>query len=239
MNRTPQSQTNTTHGAEAPAISLRGLSRRLGGEMVLAGIDLDVTAGRVVVLRGSNGAGKTTLLKVLATRLRPTAGGGAVHGNDLVLQAESVRSAIGFLGVYGGNYPMLTARENLALAAGLVPQGVVRGSTRRDDSSTVLDMVGLGAAADKLVRTFSSGMKKRLGLARLAMLDPRLWLLDEPYAALDDEAKALVDGLIAGARQRGRTVLLASHESDRPELAPDAVLLLAGGRIRHLEGGRS
>jgi len=91
----------------------------MGGEPVLRSIDLDVSPGRVVVLRGSNGAGKTTLLKVLATRLRPSSGGGAVFGNDLVRQANEVRASVGFLGAYGSNYPMLTARENLVLATSL------------------------------------------------------------------------------------------------------------------------
>jgi len=207
----------------------------MGGETVLRSIDLDITAGRVVVLRGSNGAGKTTLLKVLATRLRPTSGGGAVHGDDLITRAAAVRAHVGFLGVYGGNYPMLSARENLELASALTAsaasdKGKV-GVPAAAGIAAALELGGLGHTRNKLVRTFSSGMKKRLGLARLVLTDPRLWLLDEPYAALDDEAKSLVDRLVAEARGRGRTVLMASHESDRTELAPDAVLLLDAGLI--------
>lgn len=229
--------------ASPPAISLRGLQRRMGSEMVLQGVDLDVAAGRVVVLRGSNGAGKTTLLKVLATRLRPSFGSGSVFGHDLVKEAHAVRAHVGFLGVYGGNYLMLSARENLGLAAALGGVGAAGapsvgtagtggGSYGTDDQiASMIDLVGLGGARDKLVRSYSSGMKKRLGLARMALLDPSVWLLDEPYAALDDDAKALVDRLVVEARSRGRTVFMASHESDRPELAPDAVLLLKEGRV--------
>jgi ABC-type multidrug transport system ATPase subunit len=208
----------------------------MGGESVLRSIDLDVSPGRVVVLRGSNGAGKTTLLKVLATRLRPSSGGGAVFGNDLVRQANEVRASVGFLGVYGSNYPMLTARENLVLATSLSSYPALgAGAGAAPDRAAIdaaLSLAGLEDARDKLVRSFSSGMKKRLGLARLVLTDPRLWLLDEPYAALDDEAKSLVDRLVSEARGRGRTVLMASHESDRHELAPDAVLQLQGGRLR-------
>lgn len=221
--------------ASPPAISLRGLQRRMGSEMVLQGVDLDVAAGRVVVLRGSNGAGKTTLLKVLATRLRPSFGSGSVFGHDLVKEAHAVRAHVGFLGVYGGNYLMLSARENLGLAAALGGAGTAGtgvGAYGTDDQiASMIDLVGLGGARDKLVRSYSSGMKKRLGLARMALLDPSVWLLDEPYAALDDDAKALVDRLVVEARSRGRTVFMASHESDRPELAPDAVLLLKEGRV--------
>ena len=208
----------------------------MGGDVVLRSIDLDIASGRVVVLRGSNGAGKTTLLKVLATRLRPTSGGGAVYGADLVKQADVVRSHVGFLGVYGGNYPMLTAGENLELAGALTASTAgTRGALGVAGPAAIeaaLALVGLSEARNKLVRSFSSGMKKRLGLARLVLTDPRLWLLDEPYAALDDEAKSLVDGLVAEARERGRTVLMASHESDRNRLAPDAVLMLHAGVLR-------
>ena len=208
----------------------------MGGQLVLHSIDLDVNPGRVVVLRGSNGAGKTTLLKVLATRLRPTSGSGAVYGDDLIKHPNAVRANVGFLGVYGGNYPMLTARENLVLATALAP-AAASGSAGVSDSAAIeatLALVGLADARHKLVRSFSSGMKKRLGLARMVLLDPRLWLLDEPYAALDDEAKSLVDRVVMEARQRGRTVLMASHESDRNQLVPDAVLQLQDGHIRDI-----
>jgi ABC-type multidrug transport system ATPase subunit len=208
----------------------------MGGEPVLRSIDLDVSSGRVVVLKGSNGAGKTTLLKVLTTRLRPSSGGGAVFGNDLIMQANGVRASVGFLGVYGSNYPMLTAHENLVLATSLSSYSTAEAGSvaapERGAIEAALTLVGLADARDKLVRSFSSGMKKRLGLARLILTDPKLWLLDEPYAALDDEAKALVDRLVTEARGRGRTVLMASHESDRHDLAPDAVLQLHGGYLR-------
>ncbi len=200
----------------------------MGRELVLDGLNLEIAAGRLVLLRGSNGAGKTTLLRLLATRLRPNAGRGSVHGFDLVKQAAEVRTVTGLLSVNGGNYPVLTAAENLRLALDLAqPQRADAGA----DIEAALERVGLHAVGRKLVRTYSSGMKKRLGLARLLLLDPRLWLLDEPYSALDEAGKSLVDEVLTGARARGRTVLLASHESDRHQLAVDAVLTLAAGRL--------
>lgn len=198
---------------------------------MLDGLDLEIAAGRVVVLRGANGAGKTTLLRMLATRLRPTRGRGRVFGFDLVTQAAEVRKRVGLLSVLGGNYPVLTARENLRLAMALA------GTPDATAITEVLGRVRLEEAADNLVRTYSSGMKKRLGLARLLLRDPDLWLLDEPYAALDDAGKLLVDEAIRRARDTGRTVLMASHESDREGLAPDAVLELDGGRVRVAAGG--
>ncbi len=209
-----------------PALSLRGVRRRMGRETVLAGIDLEVAAGRLVVLRGSNGSGKTTLLRLLATRLRPHAGTASVFGHDLVSEAEAVRGRVGLLSVTGGSYPVLTGRENLGLTTSLTGKG------SDDDAEAALTRVGLAAEADKQVRYYSSGMKKRLGLARQLLRDPDLWLLDEPYSALDEDGKRLVDECLSEARARGRTVLLASHEQDRDALTPDAIVELAGGRLR-------
>lgn len=209
--------------SQAPAVQLMELERRYGRQVVLQGVNLEVSAGRVVVLGGSNGAGKTTLLRVLSTRLRPSRGHGSVFGHDLVRDAAEVRRRIAYLSVFGGSYPMLTAAENLELAARLYG--------RSADPSDLLARVGLAEVGGKLVRTFSSGMKKRLGVARLLLADASLWLLDEPYAALDDEGKGLIDRLLEGARSEGRTVLVASHELERCARFADALLTLDGGRL--------
>lgn len=211
--------------ADTPAIQLTGLTRRMGNQPVLRGVDLEVAAGRLVVLRGGNGAGKTTLLKVLATRLRPTGGTARLFGFDVLKESAEVRKRMGMLSVMGGSYPVLSARENLQMAADLAGK-------ERAAVPALLELVSLADAAEKYVRTYSSGMKKRLGLARLMLVDPELWLLDEPYAALDDAGKLLVDDVVGQARERGRTLLMASHESDRDALQPDAVLQLHDGRLR-------
>lgn len=209
----------------APAILLHDLTRRWGHERVLRGVSLEVTAGRLVALRGRNGSGKTTLLRILATRLRPSGGAARLFGHDLVKEAARVRERIAFLSVQGGSYGALTARENLRLAAtlsGAAPERV----------GEVLGRVGLARDADRPVRVFSSGMKRRVGLARVLLLDASLWLLDEPYASLDEEGRALVDDLLHEARTRGRTVLLTTHEPERVAPLVDRVLELDGGRLR-------
>ena len=203
---------------------LERLGRRYGSQLVLTDVSLTVAAGRVIVLHGPNGAGKTTLLKVLSTRLRPSRGSGAVFGFDLVREGHEVRRRTALLGVYGGAYPALTAVENLRFAANLYGE-------RRQDISGLLDEVGLSGAGAKLVRTFSSGMKKRLAIARLLLAPADLWLLDEPYAALDESGKLLVDRLLDQARGEGKTVILASHELERVEPLADAVLQVEGGGI--------
>jgi heme exporter protein A len=219
----PRPQAGAADGALA--VHLDGIAKRFGREMVLRDLRLEMAAGKIAVLKGSNGAGKTTLLRVLATRLRPTRGRGRVFGFDLQRQGDEVRRRIGLVSVLGGNYPVLTARENLRLAATLT-------GLPSHDLDAALAGVGLADVADTLVRTYSSGMKKRLGLARLLLLDPPLWLMDEPYAALDEDGKTLLDDVLAAARSRGRTVLMASHELERSARFADAVLEIKGGTLR-------
>lgn len=210
-----------------PAIELKGLGRRYGRHLVLEDVNLVVAPGKTVVLRGANGAGKTTLLRVLSTRLRPSRGAGCVFGHDLVKEGGQVRKRIAYLSVLGGSYGNLSALENLRLAARLRGRRPASG-----ELEAYLAEVGLEGARHKLARSFSSGMKKRLGLARLLLAEADLWLLDEPYAALDENGRTLVDGLLARARAVGRTVVMASHE---PGCAPaDGTLLLTGGRLARL-----
>ena len=217
----------TDGDAAAPAIALRSLVHGYGGPPVLAGIDLDVAPGRIVALHGPNGAGKTTLLRLLATRLRPQSGQARVLGFDVVRQAHEVRARIAALPVYGGAYGALSGRENLRLAVAL------RGGDPTDGAiDEALELVGLSAAGDHLVRAYSSGMRKRLSLARLRLSDAAVWLLDEPYAALDEEGQALVDELIAGARAAGRTVLIASHDLTHSRATADAVVEIVAGHLR-------
>lgn len=181
-----------------------------------------------MVLHGSNGAGKTTLLRVLSTRLRPSRGEGRVFGLDLVRDAARVRVHVAYLSVFGGAYGALSARENLALAARLYG--------KREALEPYLEQVGLLDVQHKPVRTFSSGMKKRLGIARVLLSDADLWLLDEPYAALDASGRELVDGLLTQAKAEGRTVVMASHELERSARFADRVLEVRGGSLHPVIG---
>ncbi len=208
-----------------PAIALSDVDRRWGRERVLRGVSLEVAAGRIVALRGRNGSGKTTLLRILATRLRPSSGRGEIFGHDLIREGAEVRKRIAYQSVQSGSYGALTARENLTLAATLT-------GAPRHRIDEVLRRVGLEPHAGRLVRVFSSGMKRRLGLARLLLADADLWLLDEPYASLDEDGRELVDDLLAEARQDGRTVLIASHEPERLIGRVDASLEMEQGVLR-------
>ena len=216
-------ETTTETVTETPAVELTGLARRYGASYVLSNVNLRVTRGRTLVLHGGNGAGKTTLLRVLATRLRPSQGSGRVLGFELVREAHLICEHVAYLSVFGGAYGALSAYENLSLAAKLYD--------KKGTVDELLGRVGLGDAKDRLVRTFSSGMKKRLGVARVLLSDADLWLLDEPYAALDEAGRELIDTLLLEAKANGKTVLMASHELERSARFADRTLKVVDGTL--------
>lgn len=217
--------------ARPPAVLTDDLARLFAGSSALAGISIQVEAGRCVALLGPNGAGKTTLLRVLATAIRPTYGSAAVDGLDVGRHASLVRERVAFLSHATGLYDDLTAAENLRFAASLL-------GTPDPDArvARALADVELGADAGRRVRGFSAGMRRRVALARILLASPSLVLLDEPYAALDPAGMDLVDELLAAWREVGVTVLVASHAVDRLTPHADATLRLHAGVVAELEG---
>lgn len=208
------------------ALEIEGLARRFGSRWALRGVSLVVEPGEVVALRGPNGSGKTTLLRVCATVLRPTRGSGRVFGHDLVEAPASVRPLIGLSGVATGLYDELTAEENLRFSmrmAGLTPVAEVIGATLR--------RVGLDAVKGESVRGYSTGMRRRLALARVMLRPPRLLLLDEPYASFDAEGVERVNDVVRDVRDRGDAVLIATHDLASGGGVIDRVLSLEAGRL--------
>jgi heme exporter protein A len=192
------------------AISLVGIARRFDRTWPLRAVNLEVAPGDGVALMGKNGSGKTTLLRVIATALRPNRGGGRVMGHDLISDADSVRGQVGLLGYQPGLYPDLTARENLAFALRMLGR-----TADRQVIDRVLDRVAMLPRADDRVRFFSSGMTRRVALARLLLRDHAVLLLDEPHASFDAEGLALVDDICVEARARGAAVVIATHDPVR------------------------
>jgi len=214
-----------------PAIELANLSQRFGSNYILEDISLTIQQGKRLCLQGSNGSGKTTLLRVLSSKLRPSKGEGFVLGHSLKKQADEVRKHIAYLSVLGGSYPNLTAQENLEMAAKFYGY---KSTDAKEQSKFLLDKVDLSSATNKLVRTFSSGMKKRLGIARVLLADAPIWLLDEPYAALDASGRDMIDELLSEAVSSNKTVVLASHELARVKEFVDVTLLVDQGRLSRI-----
>lgn len=207
-------------------VIVTGLRKSFRATRALEDVSFELRAGECLVLLGANGAGKTTLLKIIATLLRPSAGVVSVAGHDSVREPDQVRASLGFLGHANYLYEDLTALENLRFWTAMrrLPASV-------DQLREALAQVELeGVEADR-VRTFSSGMKRRLALARIFVGAPRLLLLDEPLAELDQRGKKWLEGVLLGFTARGGAVLMTTHSFGRGLSVADRVAILAGGRI--------
>jgi heme ABC exporter ATP-binding subunit CcmA len=204
---------------------LRSAVALAGRYPVLAGTDLDVTAGEVLVLKGPNGAGKTSILRVLAGLLPLSAGDAEVLGLDPTADARALRPLVGLLGHQNGLYDDLTAEQNVRFVA--------RAARRSPDVvPSALERLGFGgrlrgAPAGKL----SAGQRRRLAIACVLAKGPRLWLLDEPHAGLDVEHRELLDDLLREVAAGGSSVVLASHEQHATVRLADRVVTMAGGLV--------
>ncbi|MDP8936830.1 MAG: heme ABC exporter ATP-binding protein CcmA [Actinomycetota bacterium] len=208
------------------AVHLRSAVSLLGRFPALAGVDLDVAPGELLLVRGANGAGKTTLLRALAGLVPFSSGTAEVLGRDLRRDRRSVRRAVGLLGHATFLYDDLTVDDNLRFAAK---------AAGADDAAADAAMARLGLGgrlravpAGKL----SAGQRRRVALAAVVARRPELWLLDEPHAGLDAAGRDVLDDLVREAVAGGATVLLASHEVDRAGALATRTVTLAGGQVR-------
>jgi heme ABC exporter ATP-binding subunit CcmA len=215
-----------------PAVRLRAAVALLGRFPALAGVDLDVGAGEVVLLQGPNGAGKTSLLRVCAGLLPVTAGGAVVLGHDLRKDRRTVRRRVGLLGHAGFLYDDLTVQDNITFA--------VRAAGGRSETvAPALARLGLDGRLRTLsVGRLSTGQRRRVALAVVLARRADLWLLDEPHAGLDAAGRDLVDEVVREAAEGGAAVLLASHDVDRAVALADRVVVMAGGQVRTPEPAR-
>lgn len=209
----------------ADVVHLRAAVALVGRFPALAGADLDVGAGEVVLLKGPNGAGKTTLLRVCAGLVPVTAGEAVVLGEDLRRRPAAVRRRVGLLGHATSLYDELTVSEN-------VDFWVRAAGATAEDGRAALHRLGV---AERLlgvpVHALSAGQRRRVSFAVMVARRPELWLLDEPHAGLDAAGRDVVDGLVRDAAAAGATVLLASHELDRAGNVADRVVTVAGGVV--------
>jgi heme ABC exporter ATP-binding subunit CcmA len=219
--------------AMAPVVQFRAAVALAGRFPALAGVDLCLDAGEVMVVVGANGAGKTSLLRACAGLLPITAGEAAVLGVDLRTDHTTVRRHVGLLGHAAPLYDELSAAENVRFA--------VRSLALPDDcADAALERLGLvGRLRTIPTGRLSAGQRRRVALAALLARRPALWLLDEPHAGLDAPARSLLGDLIAEAATNGVAVLLSSHEPQLSVPLADRVVTMAGGRVIGEEyGGR-
>lgn len=209
-----------------PVLELQGISKRFGRLAVLRHIDLALRPGEVLGLIGANGAGKTTLMSIIAGLLPPSDGTRRYWGEVVTELGLAHRARLAVVSHTAQVYARLTARENLVLYLQLCGA-----SDRGNVVAESLERLGLASAIDRLAGTFSRGMLQRLALARAVLARPELFLLDEPFTALDRPGRALLRDVLLEERERGAALFLSSHDFDAIADVADRVILLEEGRI--------
>jgi ABC-2 type transport system ATP-binding protein len=210
------------------AISVRGLSKAYGDVQALAGVDLDVKRGTVLGLLGPNGAGKTTVVRILATLLLPDEGTARVVGLDVVHDAAKLRERIGLAGQYAAVDENLTGLENLTMV------GRLYGMPRRDAKARgneLLKRFELDEAANRPVKTYSGGMRRRLDLADALVAKPPVLFLDEPTTGLDPRSRLNLWETIEGLVADGTTVLLTTQYLDEADRLADTIAVIDHGQV--------
>jgi ABC-2 type transport system ATP-binding protein len=209
-------------------VEIAGLTKAFGEVRALAGVDVVVPRGSVTALLGPNGAGKTTVLRILATLLRPDAGRAVVAGVDVVRAPAEARRRIGLAGQHAAVDDDLTGRENLVLVGLMLHLGRRRAGARAD---RLLTAFGLADAADRLVRTWSGGMRRRLDLLASLVVSPEVLFLDEPTAGLDPRSRTEIWRVVGDLARAGTTVLLTTQYLEEADRLANDVVILDRGRV--------
>lgn len=209
-------------------IDADGVTKRFGKVQALAGLTLSLPAGRPVAILGPNGAGKTTFIRMLATLIQPDGGTLRVAGHDVVQSPMAVRRLIGLAGQSAAVEESMTGRENLVMVARLYGQS--RTDAKRN-SARILEQMHLVDAADRLVRTYSGGMRRRLDLGASLVGAPRLLLLDEPTAGLDPGSRNELWDAIAAMSRTGTDILLTTQYLDEADHLAAYIVIIDGGKV--------
>jgi heme ABC exporter ATP-binding subunit CcmA len=197
----------------------------VGGFPLLSGVNLELQTGSLSVVTGANGAGKTSLLRLIGGLVGLTSGTGRVGDIDLATgDRRELRRRVGWLGHEGSFYDDLSVEENLVFCAKALARPT-------NEIAGVLDRVELTSRASMPAKLLSAGQRRRLALAWILLRRPALWLLDEPYASLDDEGRNFLDQLIGDVVKSGATVLVSAHDPLRSSDLHPRTLTLAGGLV--------
>jgi ABC-2 type transport system ATP-binding protein len=208
-------------------IEAEGLIKRYGKTTALDGLDLVAEHGQVLAVLGPNGAGKTTFVRAVATLLRLDEGTLRVAGHDVRAEPAEVRKQIGLAGQFAAVEPTMTGRENLEMVARLFGQDI---PTARANTNIVLGQMGLEEAADRLVRTYSGGMRRKLDLGASLVGAPRLLLLDEPTTGLDPRARIDLWDAIRDLVDQGTDVLLTTQYLDEADHLASTIVIIDHGK---------
>jgi ABC-2 type transport system ATP-binding protein len=217
-----------TDHATRTAVSVTGLRKAYGKQVVLDGVDLSMGEGEVLALLGPNGAGKTTIVRILSSLIQPDAGTATVMGFDLRREAGAVRGVIGVTGQFSAVDNLLTGEENLLLMGRLLH---LPAAERRARASQLLERFDLVEAAKQTPATYSGGMTRRLDIAMTLMGRPRLIFLDEPTTGLDPRSRQMMWQLIRGLVAEGVTILLTTQYLEEADQLADRIAMLDRGRI--------
>ncbi|MEW2728840.1 ABC transporter ATP-binding protein [Streptomyces albidoflavus] len=218
-----------TAKAAVPAVRVRGLWKRFGQQTAVAGIDLELPAGKFIGLVGPNGAGKTTTLSMVTGLLRPDEGTVEVVGHDVWRDPAEVKARIGVLPEGLRLFERLSGRELLAYIGRL--RGLP-GEVTDQRATQLLDVLGLAGSQHKLVVDYSTGMRKKIGLASALLHNPEVLFLDEPFEGVDPVSAQTIREVLEGYTASGATVVFSSHVMELIESLCDWVAVMAAGTIR-------
>jgi oleandomycin transport system ATP-binding protein len=210
------------------AIAAEGLVKRYGSTTALDGVDLSVPTGTVLGVLGPNGAGKTTAVRILGTLLRPDAGHATVGGYDVVRDAPRVRELIGLTGQYASVDEDMSGRRNLVMIGRLLGQPRTQAKARADE---LLERFELAEAGDRIAKTYSGGMRRRLDLAASLVGNPSILYLDEPTTGLDPHARNGVWETIRDLVLEGTTVLLTTQYLEEADALADSIMVFDHGKV--------
>lgn len=210
------------------AVRAQGLRKAFGKTQALAGVDIQVQAGQVLGLLGPNGAGKTTTVRILTTLLKPDAGSAEVAGVDVLAHPDQVRSLIGLTGQYAAVDEILTGKENLVMFGQLYRLSH-RSAVKRADE--LLERFNLTDAANRTLKTYSGGMRRRLDLAASLIVAPPVLFLDEPTTGLDPRSRNDMWEVISDLVADGTTVLLTTQYLEEADKLADTIVVIDHGRV--------
>src|SRR3989338_7463289 len=211
-----------------PAIVATNVRKSFGAIQALSGVDLTVERGTILGLLGPNGAGKTTLVRILTTLMKPDQGSASVHGYDVVAESDKVRGAIGLAEQYAAVDKILTGRENLIMVGRLYHHSIKDAAHRAHELLTEFDLLD---AADRQLKTYSGGMRRRLDLAASLVNKPSVLFLDEPTSGLDPASRLALWKIIRALHERGTTVLLTTQYLEEADHLASTIVVIDKGTI--------